>query len=403
MHVVSTMKMTAAHEHTALSTELTKQPIRLVVMSDAVPERNGVGSYYADLIQHMAPLVESAELIYPSCERTTGHSYLTTRLPGDATQPIQIPKPRHLIREFNSIRPNVIIVPTPGPYGMAGAYLSRRYKIPLITGFHTHYEALTELYWNRVTGTLARHFLTGCNRLIFKRSHAVLANSPEMCAQAISAGASNVQLMGTSVASDFVTQPLTRVNPEIRSVLFAGRLAKEKNIEAVIEAANTHTDIHFTIAGDGPLHTEMSQATVNMSNVSMPGWVNRSELLELMDNHDVLLLPSHVESFGTVALEGMARGRIVIVSERCGLTEWEGLGKAAMTIQAGETAADALRRVRSFSPQRRIELGNQAATAARQINDWNTHFWLTLLTESISQQTNALSSTTATQKHQSAA
>lgn len=359
------------------------KPIRLLVMSDAIPERNGVGSYYADLIQQVSPSVECAELIYPTCKRTEGHSYLTAPLPGDDTQAIQVPKPGHLVSEFKSIRPNVIIVPTPGPYGMAGLFLARRYNLPLITGFHTHYEALTDLYWNRVTGALARGFLSSCNRLIFRYSHTVLANSPEMCKQAERAGAKRVELMGTSVAAEFVTTPLTQINPDIKSVLFAGRLAKEKNIDAIIKAANVLQDIQFTIAGDGPLKASIVKATESLPNVSVVGWVPRKDLIHFIDRHDALLLPSHVESFGTVALEGMARGKIVIVSHKCGLVEWDGLNSATIQISESETATDTLQRVRAASSQWRSEIGKNAALAAREINDWNTTFWLTTLNNCI--------------------
>ncbi|MBX2885582.1 MAG: glycosyltransferase [Granulosicoccus sp.] len=370
-----------------LTVDTTSKPIRLLVMSDAVPERNGVGSYYADLTQHLLAdvEVETAELIYPMCDRMAAHSYLTAPLPGDKTQPIQLPKPGHLISEFKSINPNVIVVPTPGPYGMAGLYLARRYKIPLIAGFHTHYEALTELYWNRFTGSLTRRFLAGCNRLIFRYSHSVLANSPDMCRQAQNIGAKNIALMGTSVAPEFLTTPMTPANQEIKSILFAGRLAKEKNIEAVIDAAKNHRDIQFTIAGDGPLHNEIRKAADFIPNIAMTGWVSRDRLLDLIDSHDALLLPSHIESFGTVALEGMARGRIVIVSQRCGLTEWADLNDAVIQIGADETATETIQRIQAASPQWKIDIGTRAAAAARDINGWNTQFWINLLTECTSE------------------
>lgn len=358
--------------------------IRLLVMSDAIPERNGVGSYYADLIQQISPRVELAELIYPMCEKTADHSYLTTSLPGDKTQALQLPKPAHLISLVKGLNPNVIIAPTPGPYGMAGLFLARRYKIPLVTGFHTHYEALTELYWKRIGGTLARGFLKSCNRLMFRYSDIVLANSPDMCSQARKAGANNVRLMGTSVASDFVTTPVVPTQPTIQSILFAGRLAKEKNIHAVLEAAKVHRGMQFTIAGDGPLMAEINEACKCLPNVTMTGWVQRDRLMDLIDSHDALLLPSHVESFGTVALEGMARARIVIVSQHCGLTEWRGLNDAVVKISDKETAASALHRINEASPEWRRNIENKAAHAARHINEWNTRFWIDLLAERVS-------------------
>ena len=372
-----------------ITADTTSNPVRLLVMSDAVPERNGVGSYYADLTQHLMSHVESAELIYPMCDRMAGHSYLTAPLPGDKTQPVQLPKIGHLISEFKSINPNVIVVPTPGPYGMAGLFLARRYSIPLIAGFHTHYEALTELYWNRFTGTLTRGFLVRCNRLIFRNSQTVLANSPDMCRQVQNIGAKNVELMGTSVAPEFVAKPVAPAKPDIRSILFAGRLAKEKNIEAIIDAAKNHQDIQFTIAGDGPLQNEIRQATDSIPNILMTGWVSRDRLLDLIDSHDALLLPSHIESFGTVALEGMARGRMVIVSERCGLTQWDALNDAVVQIGADETATETIQRIQAAPLEWKKDIETKAAAAARDINGWNTQFWINLLTTCTTQSSDA--------------
>lgn len=41
----------------------------------------------------------------------------------------------------------------------------------------------------------------------------------------------------------------------------------------------------------------------------VPSPVGREHLCRVLDRSDLLVLPSHVEAFGTAALEGMARGR----------------------------------------------------------------------------------------------
>jgi len=358
------------------------ESIRLMVITDAVPERNGVGSYYSDLVDQLRPRIGSAEMIHPLCKKTGSHRYLTAPLPGDSTQRIALPRLGRIRAAIKEKEPNVIIVPTPGPFGLAGLFASRRHKIPMITGFHTHYEALADIYWRGPMRAIALRFLMGTNRLLFKHSFAVLANSPAMCDLAIKAGARNTQLMGTSVSSEFLNKPLQSSGDKIQSVLFAGRLAGEKNIPAIINAAKEHIDIQFTIAGDGPLRSMVDSAAQELPNLSAPGWINRNDLIEIVDNHDILLLPSHVESFGTVALEGMARGKIVIVSKHCGLAEWEGLVNATVQVQENESAADALRRVRKADSHWRLDMTRRAAESARAINQWNTDFWIQLLISS---------------------
>lgn len=355
------------------------RPARVLILSDATPERNGVGSYYADLVNQLRPHVDQIELLHPLSKRAGGYRYLTAPLPGDRTQKVAIPNVSRLLRVIREVKPTAIIVPTPGPFGLAGLCISRWMGIPLLVGFHTHYEALANIYWKNALGKGCQSYLSWFNRLLFRHSALVLANSPDMQNQASLLGATDVQLMGTSIAQDFLdsgAQALPRQSQELRSVIFAGRLAKEKNLAEFFKAADAHPDIQFGIAGDGPQSALVEQRCKTSSNLRWYGWVDRAELPTLIDAHDLLLLPSHVESFGTVALEAMARGRLVAVSSRCGISEWPQLKDALVVIQSDETAADALRRVRRLSPEDRLQIAQQARENAVQLHEWNRQRWL---------------------------
>ena len=67
--------------------------LRVAVVSDSTPERNGVGSYYADLVAQLGGRVSRAALICPKGEETGWHRYLAPPLPGDSTQKIWLPRP----------------------------------------------------------------------------------------------------------------------------------------------------------------------------------------------------------------------------------------------------------------------------------------------------------------------
>lgn len=354
-------------------------PIRVVVLSDAEPDRNGVGSYYADLVVQLRDHVDSAVLFHPGNQASPGYRYLSAPLPGDHTQRISVPRPTHLWRAVSQFRPTVIIVPTPGPFGLAGLLIARHLDIPLIVGFHTHYEALATLYWQNRFGFVCQRYLSWCNRLLFRHGAAVLANSPEMLKQAVTGGARAANLMGTSVPDEFVRQAVAPLNRSIERVLFAGRLADEKNLPDVLEAARRQPQLQFTIAGDGPLRSVVEQAARELSNVNYLGWVARSELLGLMDAHDVLLLPSKVESFGTVALEGMARGRLVIVTSTCGISEWPQLAEALFIVADDETPSQTLHRVATLSPESRQATATHAREQAVDLNSWNISSWTSTL------------------------
>lgn len=354
---------------------MTSHPLRVAVVSDAVPQRNGVGAYYHDLGQHLAERGMRFETFSPRLIEGAWTGGWSLPLPGDSTQRFVIPSFFRLRRELQAFAPDVVITPTPGFYGLAGVRYGRYLEARILVGFHTWYEKLAELYWNRLQGGLGKVCLTLTNRLLFRYADCVLANSDYMLAVARDLGARRTELMGTPVAYDFITTPVTKPADNIKSVLFAGRLATEKNIDAVLEAARTMPDVTFNIAGEGPERAKVQHAAAQLPNLHYLGWLDRSALLGVIDASDCLVLPSYVESFGTVALEAMARQRLTVVSRDCGITQWPELASSLFCISEWETLADTLYRIRNLSANERLAVARTAREAAVRLNDWNCDRW----------------------------
>lgn len=353
--------------------------LRVVIISDAVPERNGVGTYYHDLVEHLRNYIEHAELICPNYGAGLWKGRLSFPLPGDRTQKITIPPVRQIYGHIRQIAPHAVVVPTPGPYGLLGVYLAKRYRVHLLVGFHTDFEKLTDLYWNPFFGKLSRVFLRDFHRFLFRQSSLVLANSKKMVAVARDMGAGKVQLMGTPIGRRFLQEPVTPPADGLRTILFAGRLAAEKNVHSVITAAHELPNIDYVIAGDGPLRNLVVKQSRELSNLRYVGWLPRSEMVATLDSVDMLVLPSRVESFGTTALEAMARNRVVLASEGCGIFDWPSLKKSLFRFREKESLADAIRRITQLDHQRRREKAEGACKAARQFNDWTLSNWIEIL------------------------
>ena len=358
-------------------------PIRLAVLCDATPERNGVGSYYADLVEQLKTYIESAELICPEETKTVYPRYLTPPLPGDSTQRVWWPRPLRVWRKMVSVKPHVIIVPTPGPFGLFGLLAASRFGVPLIIGFHTHYEALADIYWDNAFGRLCQWYLESCNRLLFRHSELVLANSPDMSKLASKLGAKNVELMGTPIPLEFFHIPTSPVHEHANKVLFVGRLAEEKNISDVIDIARVRPNLIVTIAGDGPMRDVVVKSAGNLPNLNYLGWVSRRDLISILDENDILLLPSKVESFGTVALEGMARARSVIVSGSCGIIEWPNFQNCIFRIADDETAIQAVDRVCQLPLNVRQEKALLSHKEAWNLNHWTLSNWIEQINKSL--------------------
>ncbi|NEX21525.1 glycosyltransferase family 1 protein [Thiorhodococcus mannitoliphagus] len=356
------------------------QGLRVAIVSDAAPERNGVGAYYRDLADHLKANGARVALIAPRHHGERWHGGMQLPLPGDPTQKILVPSWSLVSKRLNRLRPTVIVVPTPGPYGMLGMYLAGRQGVNLVVGFHTHFEALTDLFqdWG-LRARIANAYLRTCHRLLFKRSQLVLANSQQMVDVAREIGARRADLMATPIPKRFLDYPAIRAGTEVKRVLFAGRLAPEKNLEVIVEAAQRLPEMEFVIAGDGPLRAWLEQQCGGLPNLNLIGWVSRTRIMALVDSVDALVLPSRVESFGTIALEAMARARPVVVSSACGIMSWDMLSRGIFPIRNDEHLADALTRLRDLDPAMRERKARIAREAAIELNQRNLDHWIAVL------------------------
>lgn len=82
--------------------------------------------------------------------------------------------------------------------------------------------------------------------------------------------------------------------------------------------------LRLLIVGDGSLRGLMEQQTKEhgvVEFVELVGRKNAEELQTYYDQIDILLMPSRSEGFGLTAIEGMARGCVVIASNVGGLPE----------------------------------------------------------------------------------
>jgi glycosyltransferase involved in cell wall biosynthesis len=350
-----------------------------VVFSDAVSERNGVGSYYSDLVSHLSELGQKIELICPGPASGRWDGRLRVPLPGDATQRVVLPPAPSIFQYIEHLVPDVIVVATPGPYGLVGLTLARRHGVRLIVGFHTSFERVIGLYWNRLFNALTRWYFGACDRLLFGTAEVVIANSDDMAKLARRLGATEVQVIGTPLPTGYLDEPPPLRRNASFDVVYAGRLATEKNVHSIVDAAAVCRDIRFRIAGDGPLSLTVAHRATELPNLTYLGWLSRERLCEVVDTADLLVLPSHVEAFGTAALEAMARERNVLVSGNCGIANWPHLERGLFRMSHREDVSSALRRIESLDPALRQEKARIARRAALDLHDATLRAWLDLL------------------------
>lgn len=349
---------------------------RVMIFSDAIPERNGVGAYYCDLMEQLRAAGWQAGFAGPD---ETRRWQWRLGMPGDRTQQVWLPSLPAVARQVRALAPRLIIVATPGPYGMLGRWWARQLNLPLLCGFHTDFPGVTAHYPAAWLRFLAHHYFLYADRRLFRDADLVLGNSGPMLTLARERGARRTELTGTLLPGNMLQVPPTPPGRQLRKVLFAGRLAPEKNVHTLVSAARALPDLDFTIVGDGPLYEQIRQDCAELPNLHCTGWVSRDALLQHIDHSDLLVLPSQLESFGTVALEAMARQRLVLVSRGCGILDWPTLASDLFCLTEGQTVTDAIRRIAALEASERCDRALHGAQAALALNRDSLEQWESLL------------------------
>lgn len=348
--------------------------VRVAIFSDSFPERNGAGAYYFDLEPQLRPEVAALQMFQPVVKRRM--LLFALPLPGDPTQKLITPNVFRIRRQFRELDPHLVISVTPGPFGLLGLYLARRAKTGFITAFHTHFEGLVQLYGDTLFYRTANWYLELINKILCKRSDTVLINNGDLEPTVKRLGAPRVDIMGTPLSSAFLDSPVVPPPGQLEQVLFAGRLAPEKNLPAIMDAVRALPDIRFVIAGDGPLRKKLEAEAASLPNLRLTGWLGRRELRAEMDAASLLLLPSHMETFGTVALEAMARGRPALVAASAGIHHWTILKDALFTLESDQSLTLALQEIASLPAETWREKAIAAREAAEALNRQTVGQWV---------------------------
>ncbi len=162
-------------------------------------------------------------------------------------------------------------------------------------------------------------------------------------------------------------------------ILFLANVGIVKGIFPLLEAfagvRAARPDATLVIAGDGPILAKVRRriAELNLGEaVDVLGNVPRSGVAALMHESAVYCLPSFGEPYGMSAIEAMAAGLPLVVTDRGGLAEVAD-AQGALYVQPGDVEAltGALLAVLA-SPERARSMGDYNMRRVREVFAWST-------------------------------
>jgi glycosyltransferase involved in cell wall biosynthesis len=266
-----------------------------------------------------------------------------------------------IVETLSDGRYDLVHICTPGPAGIMASLIAHTLGMALVGSYHTELAS----YAGVRSGRPELEFIVSAGlRMFYGACELVLSPSPATDARLLELGVSAQRVARWDRGVD-----LTRFRPSLResghlpgtiNVLYAGRLAREKGIDLLVDAfqsARTHEPrLHLVLAGVGP-EEEMLRSRLG-SSATFLGWLRGDELARTYASADAFLFASTTDTFGQVILEAQASGLPVVAANQGGpasLIEHgqsgllappdpDGLADALLSVTGGALLRERLRR-----------------------------------------------------------
>lgn len=208
---------------------------------------------------------------------------------------------RRLKELLSDFEPDHIHIATEGFLGMSGKRFARYYNIPMSTAYHTQFPMYLKKYFyipERFTFSIIRRFHNPLSN-----PYPVMVSTNTMKQQLEDKGFSHIRIRALGF-DDALFYPRPRRIKSKPQLLFAGRVAIEKNIKAFLNLSD-QVEYDFVVVGDGPKRKEYE---IEYPRVTFLGYKEKEELANVFSDADCLVFPSLTDTFGMVIIEAMACG-----------------------------------------------------------------------------------------------
>jgi len=267
-------------------------PLRILIATDAwLPQINGVVRTFTATIKHLENIGHTVRVVSPDQFRTlpcpTYPSIRLAVLPG-----------RRIARIIADFAPHAIHIATEGPIGLATRNFCCRQGLPFTTSYATKFP---EYIHARVRLPLPSGY--AAMRWFHKPSRAVMVATPSLQRDLEAHGFRNLVRWTRGVDTElFRPRDKSFLSDPRPILLYTGRVAVEKNIEAFLSLPNPGTKY---VVGDGP---QLPALQKKYPSVRFAGMKHGEELARYYAAADVFVFPSRTDTFGLVMLEALACG-----------------------------------------------------------------------------------------------
>jgi len=264
----------------------------IVLVTDAWhPQVNGVVHTWSYVQRELDRLGHELLVVHPAGSRGL-------RVPGEPDLLLSTEPARHLRRLLGARLPAALHIATEGPLGWAARAMARSAGWPFTTSYHTRFPE----YLKARIG-LPAAWTYSVLRRFHQDSRAILVPTEAMRNELQRAGFDRTRVWSRGVDSlRFAPGARDALKLPRPILLYAGRVAPEKNLEAFAALDLPGSRV---VVGDGP---HLARLRARYPAVHWLGRRPHDSLASYYDAADAFVFPSRTDTFGLVMLEAMACG-----------------------------------------------------------------------------------------------
>lgn len=219
---------------------------------------------------------------------------------------------------LKAFRPDLVHLLNPFTVGVAGLRHARRLGLPIVASYHTDIPGFLTCWGYRHLCPLAWAYL----RWLHNQAALNLAPSLITCRELEEQDIRRVRMWSRGVDTQRFhprhRDPQMRIRlsggqPEKNLLLYAGRLAPEKQVETLLPVLQSRPHFRLALVGDGPARDKLESLFAGTGTV-LTGYLRGTELSQAYASADCFVFPSSTDTFGNVVLEAMASGLPVVAA-----------------------------------------------------------------------------------------
>ncbi|MHB0997927.1 MAG: glycosyltransferase family 4 protein [Armatimonadota bacterium] len=303
--------------------------MRVGIFSESyVPVRNGVSVSVTTLTDELERMGHQVYIFAPAYPGFNDDKNNVIRFPSFRTRfepeyPIPLPYFPGIYNKIKELEIDIIHTQTPWMLGWLGLRIAKKLNIPIVSTNHTHYPQYAH-YFPLAPENVTKSFIINMMKKYYNQCNGVIVPSKQVKNTLREYGISkSIHIIPTGISlntykdsnAGLETRKEYGIPADAKVLIYAGRIAKEKNLSLLFESfetlASKYDNLWLMLVGGGPSEQDFrvtAAKSLYAARIILTGSVPREQIARYYSAGDIFVFPSVTETQGLVLCEALQAG-----------------------------------------------------------------------------------------------